>query len=366
MLRVAVTSDAVRGRNGVGTYYDDLVQHLTGRVGVIELICPPQPGRGSDSAGWRFPMPGDRTQTLFVPRLFRLWKQVRAVSPHVVVAPTPWLYGLVGMVAALGMGAAFTVGYHTEFSDLADLYWERRPLVRGVMRRLARAVDAIMFRNATAVVVYNRNLQDSVRSRGVRNAPLLGTPVAASFLAHPVEPIPDRMSAVTYVGRLAPEKRIDQVLDVARALPEVRMRIVGDGPLRESVERCRAQCGNIDLFGWVDRDRVRGILDRTDLLVLPSVQETFGTAAFEGMIRGRPVLVSPGCGIAQWPDLSEGLFRIAEGETLLDAVRRVRNLDPVDRRRVAERGRAAAVRLHERTIDDWLSTLVQAASGRGA
>jgi hypothetical protein len=84
------------------------------------------------------------------------------------------------------------------------------------------------------------------------------------------------------------------------------------------------------------------------------------------MIRGRPVLVSPGCGIAQWPDLSEGLFRIAEGETLLDAVRRVRNLDPVDRRRVAERGRAAAVRLHERTIDDWLSTLVQAASGRGA
>lgn len=39
-LRVAVVSDAAAERNGVGTYYHDLVQHLRGRVDRAELFCP--------------------------------------------------------------------------------------------------------------------------------------------------------------------------------------------------------------------------------------------------------------------------------------------------------------------------------------
>jgi glycosyltransferase involved in cell wall biosynthesis len=219
-----------------------------------------------------------------------------------------------------------------------------------------------MFRKATTVLVYNTLLQRSVRTRGVRDAPLIGTPVAIEFLKTPPEPIPDQVGVVTYVGRLAPEKRVEQVLDVARAMPELRVLVVGDGPLRAEVERCREECGNIDLFGWVDRGRVLTLLDRTDLLVLPSERETFGTAAFEAMIRQRPVLVSSGCGITEWPELSEGLFQMDEGETLVESVRRVRSLDPEERRDVAARGRAAAVRLHERTIAGWVETLSRAAS----
>lgn len=364
-LRIAVFSDAERGRNGVGTYYDDLVEHLAGRsdsVEAIELICPPGKAEDTAGAGWRFPMPGDRTQVLFVPRPGRLWKEATRSNAHVIVAPTPWLYGVVGMIAAWRTGAAFVVGYHTEFSRLPGLYWARHRWFAAFMRRLALTVDAVMFRRATTVLVYNTLLQQSVRRRGVRNAPLIGTPVAIQFLDAPLEPIPDKVGVVTYVGRLAPEKRVEQVLDLARAMPELRVLVVGDGPLRSQVERCREECGNIDLYGWVERTRVLSILDRTDLLVLPSVGETFGTAAFEAMIRRRPVLVSSGCGITQWPELSGGLFRIDENETLVDSVRRVRSLDPEERRDVAARGRAAAVRFHERTITGWVENLTRAVS----
>ena len=47
-LRVAVVSDATRERNGVGTYYADLVQQLRGQGATAELICPFDPG-----SGWR-------------------------------------------------------------------------------------------------------------------------------------------------------------------------------------------------------------------------------------------------------------------------------------------------------------------------
>ena len=40
-----------------------------------------------------------------------------------------------------------------------------------------------------------------------------------------------------YVGRLSPEKRIDWLKPVLQAVPEARLAIVGDGPLRPALER---------------------------------------------------------------------------------------------------------------------------------
>ena len=355
-LKVAVLSDATPGRNGVGTYYDDLVHHLGGLIGDVRLVCPPRDGE-EVRTGWRFRMPGDPTQTLFVPRLGTLWTELRSMSPDLVIAPTPWLYGIVGMLAARRMGTAFCVAYHTEFPMLAELYWKRRRVMKLVSRWLAVAADGWMFRHASAVLVHNARLQRTVRSRGVHDAPLMGTPAPPSFLARPLRPIAETLASITYVGRLGPEKCIDQVLETARTFPRLKVRIVGDGPLRPEVEACARSCRNVELTGWVDRDRVLEILDTTDLLVLPSSHETFGTAAFEAMIRQRPVLVSPRCGIAEWPNLANGLFRIVENERLADAVRRVAGMDGAARRQVAAAGRAAAVEANQQTIDHWVATL---------
>ena len=40
-----------------------------------------------------------------------------------------------------------------------------------------------------------------------------------------------------YVGRLSPEKRVDWLVPVLDALPDVRLAIVGDGPSRPCLER---------------------------------------------------------------------------------------------------------------------------------
>ena len=57
-LRVAVISDATPERNGVGSYYSDLVAQLDGRIGRAELFCP-----DDDGQHWhRYmapPLPGD-------------------------------------------------------------------------------------------------------------------------------------------------------------------------------------------------------------------------------------------------------------------------------------------------------------------
>lgn len=360
-LRVAVVSDATPRRNGVGTYYDDLVQHLQGRVKSVRLVSPP-PMAEEATGGWRLSMPGDPTQVLFIPWLPRLWREIRTPPPDVIVAPTPGLYGLLAMAAARRLGAAFCVAYHTEFSKLADLYWGDRAAFGAFARWATRTLDAVMFRRATSVLVHNADLLDSVRERGVDEVELVGTPAPPPFLQRPPAPLRDELVTVTFVGRLAPEKRVGRVLEAARALPDVRFRFVGDGPMREEVAACAREAGNVELLGWVERERVLDVLDDTDLVVLPSRHETFGTAAFEGMTRRRPALVSPSCGIVEWPELADGLFRMEPGETLVAAIRRIRALPAAERRRVAERGRAAAMALSARTVDHWVEVLAGVAA----
>ena len=79
------------------------------------------------------------------------------------------------------------------------------------------------------------------------------------------------------------------------------------------------------------------------------------------MARQRVVLVSHQCGIVHWDELAEGLFRIEEGETVAEALRRIEATPAAERRRRAARARAAAERINDITVDHWLEMIVQLA-----
>ena len=362
-LRVAILSDAIPGRNGVGTYYDDLAAHLRPRVEELRLVTPPRDPEAS-YGGLRFPLPGDETQALFVPWPWTLRRELTGLRPHVVLAATPSAYGIAGMVLAHATGAGFCVGHHTQLDELADLYWTSlfgRVTVAalGLWDRLVRRTDA-------TVLVHNAELVDELREGGTRDVRLMGTPTAPGFIDPPVRPLRPEANRVIFVGRLAPEKRVDQVLALARTRPDLHVRVVGDGPLRGEVDAAAADLPNLEALPWVPRARVVELLDDSDLLVLPSVYETFGTAALEAMARGRIAVVSDRCGIGLWPELAPGLVRMAPEEPLVAAVDRVRSATPEERAGRAATARAAAEALTERTVEHWLSVLVGLAAATAA
>ncbi|UCH64093.1 MAG: glycosyltransferase [Fidelibacterota bacterium] len=104
------------------------------------------------------------------------------------------------------------------------------------------------------------------------------------------------------VSLLRTEKRIDLLLKafsrLVQAGKSARLKIVGDGPLRKSLERLarRLNVGNrIDFLGYLTREQVTGELHQSDCLVLPSDVETFGMALVEAMAAGLPVIATS-CG----------------------------------------------------------------------
>ena len=361
-LRILFVVDAIQGRNGVGTYFQDLVANLEESVERAELVAPsmddPKPYQGL-----ALPIPGDPTQKLYIPRLRALTRIFLEVKPHVVVLPGPGIYSLAGFWLAGKLGIPVCVTYQTDYRQLARLYF--RGHIGRVVGRMMDWLNLAMFRRAQSVVTVSNHMLELAAASGVRGARLVGTPIARNFLDRPPVPPGERIQCVLYVGRLAAEKNIESFVQLARERPDLSFQIAGDGPLRPMVEQATGELGNLHYSGWLPRDSVIDLLDRADALVLPSSVEAFGTVALEAMARQRLVVTSPHCGINQWPDLGQALFAVQPNETLGGALRRIEALPASERHDLAAKARHAALCVNGGAVTQWLDVLVQTSRNLG-
>jgi glycosyltransferase involved in cell wall biosynthesis len=114
-----------------------------------------------------------------------------------------------------------------------------------------------------------------------------------------------------FAGKFIPKKRVMDLLEAAAKVPEARVVLVGDGPLRSQLEE-RAERpdlkGRVEFVGFKNQQELPAYLAGADCLALPSDgTETWGLIVNEAMACGTPAIVSTACGCE--PDL------IVEGET---------------------------------------------------
>ncbi|HEV7191703.1 MAG TPA: glycosyltransferase family 4 protein [Jatrophihabitantaceae bacterium] len=170
-------------------------------------------------------------------------------------------------------------------------------------------------------------------------------------------PHPDRLGTpasaptICVLGRLVPHKQAEHALDVAAALrtsvPDLRVEFVGDGWWREHIEQRVAELGLADrvtLHGHLSDDDRDTVLDRSWLLLVPSVKEGWGINIMEAATRGVPALAYASAG-----GVTEA---IVDGETGwivddLDGLQKRAEellLDPTLRRWMGRNARARAAR----------------------
>jgi glycosyltransferase involved in cell wall biosynthesis len=348
---VVVVSDSLPNRNGVGAYYADLLDQLR-QEGYDATLLSPSPDKRSLL---KFPLPGDATQRIWIPSLFHFRRVMRSVRPKTVIIATPGPFGLLGAWWARRLGARLVVGFHTDYAGVTDLYQNR------ILRRLSRAyfdlADKILLQNADLVLGNSQAMLDLASSLGAKRCELMGTLLPTDALQPAVASVRQRLSHVIFAGRLAPEKRIDTVIDAARKLPDIQFTIAGDGPLRHDIEVQARELPNVDYVGWVSRDELLSRIDRADLLVLPSYVESFGTVALEAMARGRLALVSNVCGIVDWPTLEPCLYQISKEQSTTAALRQIAELPSAIRFAKARRARSAALQLNQHSLQHWVGIL---------
>lgn len=351
-LRIAIISDAESERNGVGAYYHDLVDHLQDRVEKIELICP---GHADIAHGITFPLPGDSTQKVWLPPIRQIGRKIKALNPDIIIVPTPGPFGLYGSHLAKKYKAKLIVGFHTHFEKIMDLYWSR--WFGYLTVTYFELLNRHLFKKSNVILANSDEMVEIARKRSNRPVELMGTPIPREFLEKPVPSINDRLKSVLYAGRLAAEKNIETVIAAAEQHPDLSFSIAGDGPIREEIQAAANRLPNLDYLGWLSRSDMLSVMDKTDMLVLPSHVESFGTIAMEAMARGRIVLVSSHCGIREWPDLNPGLFEIPPDGSTASAIEKIEQMEPEALSEKSRKARAGAVKLSQWNIDNWLRLL---------
>ncbi len=93
-----------------------------------------------------------------------------------------------------------------------------------------------------------------------------------------------------YVGRLAAEKRVDLLIDVAK-LPGVALTIIGDGAQRSDLESLFAGT-NTHFTGYLLGDELPAACASADVFLFTGPNETFGQVIQEAMASGLPTVVT--------------------------------------------------------------------------
>jgi glycosyltransferase involved in cell wall biosynthesis len=109
---------------------------------------------------------------------------------------------------------------------------------------------------------------------------------------------------IVTVARLVVDKGLGSLMDsmqlVARELPGARLAVVGDGPLRPSLEAQVHSLGLGEVIRFAGaRDDVGWWLSKAAVFVLPSVREGLGIAVIEAQAAGVPVVVSDAGGLPE-------------------------------------------------------------------
>ncbi|GAE92839.1 glycosyltransferase [Gracilibacillus boraciitolerans JCM 21714] len=105
---------------------------------------------------------------------------------------------------------------------------------------------------------------------------------------------------LTYAGRLAPEKNVELLAEIANNLPtalqdNIHWIIIGDGPSKMSLQQKCNQ--NVTFTGFLPQREVAKLIAVSDLFVFPSETETFGNVVLEALAAGTPVVAARAGGV---------------------------------------------------------------------
>ena len=246
-------------------------------------------------------------------------------NPDIVHAVNPFLMVTSAVKYAKRMGLPLIASYHTHMPDYLDHY--HLPLLKPVLWDYIRYWHQSADYNITVSESLKKELfKEQINVQGV-------LPRGIDLdLRHPKYKCPelyhqwtfglDDQKLLVYVGRLAAEKDLDQLVEIFKYRDDVCLAIVGDGPARSELEEVFA--GTKTTFtGFLNGEELSKAYATGDAFIFPSVSETFGLVISEAMASGTPVIAAENGPTLEQIKVGEtgAIFKSKNSESLMENLR---------------------------------------------
>ncbi len=311
-LRIAVVTETWPPEvNGVAMTLAKLVQGLSHRNHDVQLIRPRQTKTDSPMSDSSLeevlmrgmPIPRYPELKLGLPSKKTLVKTWTLRRPDVVHIATEGPLGWSALQAAKVLKLPVTSDFRTNFQSYSKHYgvgWLRKPIVAYLRK----------FHNATAcTMVPTRELMRTLSQNGFANLKVVSRGVDTKLFniskrdtsLRSTWGATDDTKVLISVGRMAPEKNLDQVLKTYEALKVTgqafKLVMVGDGPLKEQFQK---RYPEIIFPGMLSQSNLAAYYASSDLFIFPSQTETFGNVTLEALASGIPVLAFDCAAARDW------------------------------------------------------------------
>ncbi len=155
----------------------------------------------------------------------------------------------------------------------------------------------------------------------------------------------DKQGYFLVASRMVPYKRVELIAEAFSGMPDLPLKIVGDGPNMARVRAAAKGASNIDIMGRVPHAQLVQLMQGARAFVF-AAEEDFGIVMAEAQAAGTPVIAFAQGGASDivLPGETGALFPRQTAESIIEAVRGFQGASPLACRANAERFSEACFR----------------------
>ena len=308
-MRVLITTDSFTPTvNGVVTSIINLRRELTKRGHEVRVLTLSQTPHSYYESGVTYigsvsaekVYPGARFRSAPARKLVR---DIVEWEPEIIHSQNEFSTFIIAHRMARKLGIPIVHTYHTVYEDYTHYFSPSQHLGQ----RMASDFSRWIIGKTSCVIVPTDKMRLLLRDYGVPgDIHVIPTGIELGKFMKPANPeniillkqrhgIPASNLVLVFVGRLAKEKNVDELISYFSSLQrnDMTLLLVGDGPAKADLERQTEQLclnGNVIFSGMVAQESIADYYHLGDLFVNASSSEAQGLTYIEALSSGLPAL----------------------------------------------------------------------------
>lgn len=228
-----------------------------------------------------------------IPKYRKIKKELDSFNPDIIHVVTPFSIGIMGLKYSKDTNIPMVASYHTDFPKYLKYY--NLEFLENTLWYFFKWFHSHSYINFCPSV----DTKEEMEKHGINNLELWGRGID-TIKYNPNKKneklrekyCSNNEALLLYVGRIAPEKELDVLMEAAKKLNRMNVKyklvVVGDGPSKKEFESMTID--NVVFVGYKSGSELEAYYATADIFTFPSSSETYGNVILEAMASGLPVI----------------------------------------------------------------------------